>query len=81
MRRVQGAGASRLHVHLPHGFDEAGYGDRQGLNQENVYQRIFTSPISSESKRNLDRIASAVGFFRGSYAIGPCVDNNWLALG
>ncbi len=21
------------------------------------------------------------GVFRGSYAIGPCVDNNWLTLG
>ena len=53
---------------------------KKAIGQENVYQRVFISHLLKD-KRDANRIAGAVGFFRGSYAIGPCVDNNWLALG
>ena len=53
---------------------------KKAIGEENVYQRVFISHLLKD-KRDLNRIAGAVGFFRGSYAIGPCVDNNWLALG
>ena len=53
---------------------------KEAIGEDNVYQRIFISHLLKD-KRDANRIAGAVGFFRGSYAIGPCVDNNWLALG